>query len=275
MKCRQSCTKKKNTNSKHTNQVEDQQLFIPHGGELQPRSVRLDFPVFGGEDPHGWLYKVNQFFTFHNTLPQHRLRLVSFHVAGRALVWFRDMDESGLLCGWEEFVKALLIRFGPSSYDDPREQLTRLRQVGSVEEYKTAFETLSNRLRGLSEPYKLSCFFSGLRDDIRLTVRIFNPYNLIQAFGLAKIQEEKSSFHKKTQPRPSFYPHTEPAVTIYQTHPNNSTISSNNTYHKAIVPVQKISQNQMKTRREKGLCYHCDSKWHPGHRCTSPKFVFN
>ncbi|XP_041028991.1 uncharacterized protein LOC121268795 [Juglans microcarpa x Juglans regia] len=163
------------------------QQLVNHPGDVQPRAVRLAFPVFNGDDPHGWLYKVNQFFTFHNTLPQHRLRLVSFHVEGKALVWFQDLDESGLLIGWEEFVTALLLRFGPSSYDDPMEQLTRLRQVDTVEEYKANFEALSNRLRRLSESYKLSCFLSGLKDEIRLTVRMFNPNSLMEAYGLARI----------------------------------------------------------------------------------------
>jgi hypothetical protein len=37
------------------------------------------------------------------------------------------------------------------------------------------------------------------------------------------------------------------------------------------VPVQKISPLQMEERRKKGLCYNCDSKWNPGHRCVAPK----
>ncbi|XP_041016312.1 uncharacterized protein LOC121258850 [Juglans microcarpa x Juglans regia] len=257
------------------------QQLVNHPGDVQPRAVRLAFPVFNGDDPHGWLYKVNQFFTFHNTLPQHRLRLMSFHVEGKALVWFQDLDESGLLIGWEEFVTALLLRFGPSSYDDPMEQLTRLRQVDTVEEYKANFEALSNRLRRLSESYKLSCFLSGLKDEIRLTVRMFNPNSLMEAYGLARIQEEKVSLHKKLNPRHQ-QPHYNdpPSLKLLpnpyqprpsQTHTNHHTIAPNTYQGNAVVPVHKISQSQMKTRREKCLCYHCEAKWHPGHRCQTPR----
>lgn len=70
------------------------------------------------------------------------------------------------------------------------ETLTRLRQVGSVAVYKAQFEALSNRIKELSEKHKLSCFLSGLKDEIRLPVRMLNPQNLNAAFGLAKIQEE-------------------------------------------------------------------------------------
>lgn len=30
---------------------------------------------------------------------------------------------------------------------------------------------------------------------------------------------------------------------------------------KALIPVQKINNNQMKEMRENDLCYYCDSKW--------------
>lgn len=91
----------------------------------------------------------------------------------------------------------LLVRFGPSSYDDPMEQLTRLRQVGIVEEYKENFEALSNRLCGLFETYKLRYFLKGLWDEIRLLVRMFSLNNLITTYDLAKIQEQNVSLHKR------------------------------------------------------------------------------
>ena len=56
--------------------------------------------------------------------------------------------------------------------------------------YKAKFEAVSNRIKGLSPLLKLSCFLSGLKDEIRLPVRMLNPQSLNEAFGLAKIQEE-------------------------------------------------------------------------------------
>jgi hypothetical protein len=68
------------------------------------------------------------------------------------------------------------------------EALTRLKQTASVVTYKTQFELISNRIKGLSEKRKLSCFLNGLRDDIRLLVRMLNSTTLNAAFGLAKMQ---------------------------------------------------------------------------------------
>jgi hypothetical protein len=70
------------------------------------------------------------------------------------------------------------------------ESLTKLKQTGSMEGYKTQFETLADKVYGLSVAHKLNCILGGLKDNIRLPIRMFNPRNLINAYGLAKIQEE-------------------------------------------------------------------------------------
>ena len=67
------------------------------------------------------------------------------------------------------------MRFGSSSCDDPMENLTKLKQVRSIFAYKGQFEALSNRIKELSEKHRLSCFLSGLRDEIRLPIRMLNP----------------------------------------------------------------------------------------------------
>ncbi|XP_042972766.1 uncharacterized protein LOC122304569 [Carya illinoinensis] len=192
---------------------------------------------------------------------------------GKALVWFQDLEESGKLNTWEAFVKALLMRFGPTTYDDPMEQLAKLSQKGTVDGYKTDFEALSNRLRGLSEDFKLSCFLSGLRDDIRVSVKMFFPTDLLTAYGLAKMQEEKNFLRKKGSYR-NFSTHStsqnpQPPYLKNPTHIQPTHNQPNQP--KAIVPVHKVSQSEMRERRAKGLCYSCDSKWAPGHKCSSPK----
>ena len=92
--------------------------------------------------------------------------MASFHMEGDALVWFQDSNENGVLATWEGFVDALLTRFGSTTYEDPMESLTRLKQPSNVVVYKGQFEALSNRIKGLSDSHKLSYFFSGLKDEV-------------------------------------------------------------------------------------------------------------
>ena len=153
------------------------------------KSVKLDFSQFKGDDPASWLYKANQYFNFYQMPLSERLLMDSFHINGAALIWFQDSEETGLFATWEGFVEALLTRFESTAYEDPMESFTRLKS-GSVMVYKGQFELLSNRIRGLSDGHKLSCFLSGLKDEVRLPVKMLNLKNLNEAFGLAKIQEE-------------------------------------------------------------------------------------
>ena len=115
--------------------------------------------------------------------------MASYHMEGEALIWFQDAENSGLFTDWEAFVKTMHVRFGTTSYNDPMESLTRLKQTSSVVAYKGQFKAISNRVRSLSEPHKLNCFLSGFKDEVRLPVRMFSPKTLNEAFGLAKMQE--------------------------------------------------------------------------------------
>jgi hypothetical protein len=70
------------------------------------------------------------------------------------------------------------------------ETLSKLKQDGSLEDYKTRFDTLTLKVQRLPEEHKLSCFLGGLKDEIRLPVCMFNPKSLVDTYSLARIQEE-------------------------------------------------------------------------------------
>ena len=241
-------------------------LYEDNAG-IQTRAVRLDFPKFNGDNPNGWIYRANQFFSYHQTNPLHRILLASFHMEGKALVWFQDIEAAGGLNSWDGFVRALQTRFGGSPYDDPMEALIQLKQTSTVEEYKSQFEALSNQLRGLAESYKLSCFLSGLREDIRFMVRMLNPSNLHMAFGLAKMQEENvAALRRSTKSGPM------PIRNTIGPMPIRDTVGPMDLQEKrALVPIQRLNPGQMTERREKGLCYNCDEKWGNGHKCKSAR----
>jgi hypothetical protein len=134
------------------------------------------------------------------------------------------------------------------------EALMRLRQTSSIAAYTSQFEALSNRLRGISEKNRLSCFLNGLKDEIRLPVRMLNPASLVAAFGLAKLQEEYIQSFKRplrTYSFPSNRPQNWnlPAPQL----PSSSQLAFPAKTSTSL-PVQKITPAQMKERREKGLC---------------------
>lgn len=54
-----------------------------------------------------------------------------------------------------------------------------------------------------------------------------------------------------SHPNPTFNPRSSPNPST--THPK--------------VPLKRLMTEEMATRRDQGLCYHCDDKWSQGHRC--------
>lgn len=56
------------------------------------------------DNPMVWVYRVNQFFACHQTNPHHRVMLASFHMEGKTLVWFQDLEASGTITSWEGFL---------------------------------------------------------------------------------------------------------------------------------------------------------------------------
>jgi hypothetical protein len=71
------------------------------------------------------------------------------------------------------------------------ETLTKPKQVGFLEDYKTQFNNLAINVLGLPEYLTNDFFFlGGLKDEIRSPVRMFSPKSSIDDYSLARIQEE-------------------------------------------------------------------------------------
>lgn len=70
--------------------------------------------------------------------------------------------------------------------EDALEEFMRIRQEGTIEEYMDGFEDVRIKLErvmpSLGEPYSLSVFIGGLRDEVRPLVRMRKPTTLAQAF---------------------------------------------------------------------------------------------
>ena len=55
---------------------------------------------------------------------------------GKALSWYTALRNTNNLSSLNEFLAAIQVRFGKSSYDDSMETLSKLKQTGSLEDIK-------------------------------------------------------------------------------------------------------------------------------------------
>lgn len=92
---------------------------------------------------------------------------------------------------WEEFTRAMELRFGPSSFENHQQALFKLQQNGIVSDYQREFERLHNCVIGLPHNAILDCFISGLRFEIQYELANLHPTTISQAIDLAKLVESK------------------------------------------------------------------------------------
>lgn len=107
---------------------------------------------------------------------------------------------------------------------------------------------------------------NGLKEDeIRLHVRMLSPISLGAGFGLAKIQEEYMLSSSKSWNYNG---------SMIERKPYELPMERINKTQKDFTSLKKISSSQMDKIMGKGLSYHYDDKWGPGHVCKKPKVYF-
>jgi hypothetical protein len=60
----------------------------PQPHQFSTTTIKLDIPRFNGSDALSWIFKINQFFDFHQTVDEQRLRITSFYMKERRLHGF-------------------------------------------------------------------------------------------------------------------------------------------------------------------------------------------
>ena len=65
---------------------------------------KVQFPVFDGTDPRGWVKKCTQYFTLCRIIGEQKVDLTALHLKGRVKVWFNSyiLGRSNVI--WEEFI---------------------------------------------------------------------------------------------------------------------------------------------------------------------------
>nr|GLL22031.1 uncharacterized protein LOC112097934 [Ipomoea trifida] len=189
----------------------------------------------------------------------------------------------------DERSKKIAHRFGTHHFEDYQANLAKLTQKGSVADFQTEFEKLMNKVTGIQEPLLISFFVGGLKPNLRREMLIAKPQSLLEAFKLAKAFEVRHEeivrdsratnrgwSYKTTFPvrdsRAGNDGHTLPHEAPVTQFPTSKGLlptppPSSKGVATSTVPIRRMSAAEVQARREKGLCFYCDQKYSPGHRC--------
>ncbi|XP_019451923.1 PREDICTED: uncharacterized protein LOC109354024 [Lupinus angustifolius] len=241
-----------------------------HSYACHTRLARIEFPRFNGTNVKEWLYQCETYFMVDNTQEEFKVKLAIMHFEGKALKWHHAYVRSmwvNSIPTWGEYVKTLLERFGDVC-DDPMAELMKLRQKSTIVEYHEEFDAIITRL-DLSEDYMLSCFLGGLKNDVQMMVRMFQPQTVRKTFTLAKLYEAASPTiqNQGRGKNPSFSttggrPLLGPKPSL---HTEAEGMKERPRFNRSLTPAY------MNERRAKGLCYFCDEMYTPEHSLSHKK----
>lgn len=210
--------------------------------------------------------------------------IASVHFDSEVLPWFQMQQKAGRVPTWLTLTKAIELQFGPSHFDGARSQLFKLTQQGlggSLETYNSKFLSLANRTDDVSEDAVVDCYIGGLVPSLKRDVLVQRPSTVISAMSLARLFVGSSTSMPPSptaiadggsKPRSSYTPpSTTKSFTPYSTPMSGTTKSTLPPLLPTppIPPIKKMSTAEMQIRREKGLCYTCDAKFTPHHRCPN------
>jgi hypothetical protein len=221
-----------------------------------PHDLRLpwvDVTKFDGSNPTSWVTQMEHYFFLYGIADDlDKLRYGVLHLDQERWQWWqwRKTFHQGYIA-WTHFVAKLYERFDTNTNHLGR--LTKLKQSGIVEDFIDAFESLAFRTEGMTDAFFRECFISGLKDEIRAHVLMAQPSSWVEATKRDKEEQQVVSSQNR---KPSFIPHPKPV---------NPTTAS------APLKIQKLTQAKIDEHQLKGLCYNCDEKYFPGHKCKEQK----
>nr|GEV11849.1 retrotransposon protein, putative, unclassified [Tanacetum cinerariifolium] len=87
------------------------------------------------------------------------------------------------------FVESVTNRFGPSKYKDSQGALSKLLQLGTIEDYQQEFEKLMNKVTNIPDSLLISFYILGLKLNLQHELLMSRPTTLGDALSLARIIE--------------------------------------------------------------------------------------
>jgi hypothetical protein len=207
-------------------------------------------------------------------VPEHHwVSSATLHLDGHAALWFQAYKRTHRLLNWDELVRSVVEEFGQDEFDGQMTKLLQLKQTGSVAEYRLAFEESMYHLISLDETLSTRWFVSqfvfGLRDDIRLAVRLQAPASITRAASLARIQEEETEHHRPRN-RPAA-PTKHPPGAATTTPVLTSAMAARTDWNRKQGNDDFNRERQLRDfRRANNLCFKCGDKYSKEHQCKRP-----
>ncbi|WVY89402.1 hypothetical protein V8G54_034916 [Vigna mungo] len=234
---------------------------------------KLDIPV------------LERYFRLKGVGEKERMKAVMVALEGKALNWFQWWETCHPHPTWEAFKDVVVRRFQPTMLQNPFEVLLGLRQTEPIGEYIEQFEQYVGFMKGIQQDYLVGIFLNGLRDEIKVEVKLYDLQTLAELMMKAQIVEYKllmgHSTYSKDGGGSATYSRVGGSFGVFPNYvPNvgesSASVSPSTTFapisQRRAPPYKKLTQEELQDKIRKGLCFHCDEKFGPNHICRNKQF---
>ncbi|GAU49450.1 hypothetical protein TSUD_137940 [Trifolium subterraneum] len=246
--------------------------------EFRQSVKKIELPMFDGKVPAGWISRAEVYFRVQETTPEVKINLAQLCMNGPTIHFFNSLLNESEDLTWNQLKEALLERYGGHGDGDVYEQLTELRQTGSVEEYITEFEYLTAQIPKLPDKQFLGYFLHGLKPEIK------GKKETSKENGSGYYRQSKSGYGPNRPDAGGSARGSGAYWVLVKSNKDSSVIGSTRSSSigpKTDLPAHSdkrrgtprdkgfthLSHSELMERKRKGLCFKCGGAYHPMHQC--------
>lgn len=259
--------------------------------EFRQSAKKVELPMFDGEDPAGWISRAEVYFRVQDTTPAVKVDLTQLCMEGPTIHFFNSLLNEEEELTWERLKGALVERYGGHGEGDVYEQLTALRQVGTVDEYITEFEYLTAQIPPLPDKQFSGYFLHGLKAGKVRSLSAVGNLSRGKLLQVTRVVEREVrgdagtgiSKHPKSghgSSKPGFGGSSKGGGADWVMVKGKENGPSGGSKGGGFGPRSEkgrngpldrgfshLSYNELLERKQKGLCFKCGGPFHPKHQC--------
>ena len=242
---------------------------------------KLEMPMFLGENPESWVYRAEHFFEINNLPETEKVKVAVVSFGQDEVDWYRWSHNRRKVESWEDLKERMFDFFKDTGQKSLVARLIRIEQDGSYNDYVKKFVNYSAPLPHMTESVLRDAFLTGLEPNLQAEVVSRNPLTLEECMREAQLVNDRNLAlqwskaegggrnYKKGEGSTNKGPEGgEKGITRKTEFPlKQVTIPIKGNYQKSEPPVKRLSDAEFRARLDKGLCFKCNERYSPGHRC--------
>ncbi|KAL4018114.1 hypothetical protein IC575_021704 [Cucumis melo] len=244
---------------------------------------KLEMPMFLGENPESWVYRAEHFFEINNLPESEKVKVAVVSFGQDEVDWYRWSHNRKKVGSWEDLKSRMFEFFRDSGQKSLGARLIRIQQEGSYNEYVKKFVTYSAPLPYMAESVLVDAFVTGLEPSLQAEVISRHPQTLEDCMREAQLVNDRNLALKLSKMELGMtdwevggsskvkklgdVDKPPPRKTDFQM--KQITIPIKGNFKKGEPPVKRLSDAEFRARLDRGLCFRCNDKYSPGHRCKT------